>query len=247
MNKKHANIIPISFIAGSGGRFVSYLINSAKCTKPVQIQLSEHGNAHDLWNLNIELCTTPFPIPFPVGEHAKFFFNTFHSHFTNFSFKVDPKCRPKSEYEKMNPLPCYGSCHTNDIDGLLWYFDKAIHIAFDADDVHDIAIAFIGKQMIDDRKTYDVKAFNKQYHHYFQYLTESLDSRTVRADLEPNLLNLTWKDIYVNDPTKLIEKLSTFSNIPYEKFKLHDLIEWRLRTKNGIQELIPIINNKNEK
>ena len=232
MIKKNNNIIPISFIAGSGGRFVSYLINSAKCTKPVQLQFSERGNAHDLWNLEIELTSTPFPIPFPVGEHAKFFFNVFNKH------------RRNADYLKINPLPWYGSCHVEDIDTLLMYFNKAIHIGFDANDVSDISLAFIGKQMIDDRKINDSISINEEYVHYSQYLTDSLSSRTIRPDLEPNLLSITWKDIYVNDPTILIDKLSNFSNIPYDKFKLNDLIEWRNRTKNGIDGLIPIINNE---
>jgi hypothetical protein len=87
-----------------------------------------------------------------------------------------------------------------------------------------------------------MKYIKLRYSQYFTYLTDSLISRTVRTDLEPNLLNLTWKDIYVNDPTILIEKLSNFSSIPYEKFKLHDLIEWRRRTKNGIEEIQTLLN-----
>ena len=228
--KKNNNIIPISFIAGSGGRFISYLINSAKCTKPVQLQFSERGNAHDLWNLEIELATTPFPIPFPVGEHAKIFFNVFHRHIRD------------KEYVKMNPLPWYGSCHVEDIDALLLYFNKAIHIGFDAEDVFNITLTFLGKRIIDDVRVTDMKYIKLRYSQYFTYLTDSLISRTVRTDLEPNLLNLTWKDIYVNDPTILIEKLSNFSSIPYEKFKLHDLIEWRRRTKNGIEEIQTLLN-----
>ena len=73
MTTKNSNIVPISFIAGTGGRMVSYLINSARCNIPTQIEFSKYGNAHALWDLNIELCTVTHDPSLPVTNHIEFF------------------------------------------------------------------------------------------------------------------------------------------------------------------------------
>lgn len=73
MSRKHTDIVPISFIAGTGGRFISYLLNSAKCNIPVQIQFSKYGNAHDIWNLDIEVAATPYDCTVPIDKHISFF------------------------------------------------------------------------------------------------------------------------------------------------------------------------------
>ena len=226
---KNKNIVPITFIAGTGGRFISYLINSAKAIESTPLKLSKYGNAHAIWDLEIEIASTPFNNLTSSAENAKFFFSSF------------AMARKKVNYTKNNPLPYYGSCHTDDVEGLLWYFDKVINISFDVEDIHNIALVFAGKAYVDDANINDTAVLKQLYSNTITLLINSV--RRPKPELEPNLLNISWKDIYQNDPTKLIHKLSEFCNIPHEKFRIDELIEWRNRTSNCIKEMSSILDN----
>jgi hypothetical protein len=48
------------------------------------------------------------------------------------------------------------------------------------------------------------------------------------------MLCISWKEIYQFDSTILINKLSTFTNIPAQNFSLDQLNQWRNATKNGV-------------
>lgn len=228
MSQKNFDIIPISFISGTGGRFISYLLNSAKSNVPVEIKFSKYGNAHDIWNLDIEIGATPYDLTTPLDKHITFF------------IKELSRKQNNSEFVKNNPVPYYGSCHIDHIEELLFYFDKAVHITYDIEDIPMISYALVGKQMIDQCQ-HDKLLFLKHFYRSHTTLLKSrLSIRKTRIDLEPNLLNISWKDIVFNDPNLLIEKLSNFSSIAVDKFKMEDLLEWRRRTNICINE-IPVL------
>jgi len=229
MSQKNTDIVPISFIAGTGGRFISYLLNSAKCNTPVQIQFSNYGNAHDIWNLGIEIAATPYDCAVPIDKHVSFFMQELENKKSNY------------EFTKNNPLPYYGSCHINNIEELLLYFNKAVHISYDVEDIHTISLILLGKQMIDQCNENQILRLNHFYRAHIATLNSRLSMRKPRYDLEPNLLNLSWQDIFKNDPVNLFEKLSAFSNIPFKKFKLTDLLEWRRRTNMCVSDMSNLI------
>ena len=171
MITKNANIIPITFVAGSGGRFISYLINSAKAVNPKKIEFSKYGNAHAIWDLNIELVSTPFNNFVPAGEHAKIF------------FKAYANVRQIHKYKLNNPLPYYGSCHADDIDGLLMYFNKLINITYEDEDIHNIALVFVGKSLVDDAKINDENNLKQLYFDNITRLTNTIRKQNLKPEV----------------------------------------------------------------
>jgi hypothetical protein len=95
--------------------------------------------------------------------------------------------------------------------------------------------------MIDQCNEDQILRLNHFYRAHMATLSSRLSMRKPRYDLEPNLLNLSWQDIFKNNPDNLFKKLSTFSNIPYEKFKLTDLLEWRSRTNICVSDMSNLI------
>jgi hypothetical protein len=178
----------------------------------------------------MELCTVPYDPSLPVSNHIEIFNKAFNN------LKYD------TEFTENNPLPYYGSCHVDDIDGLSSYFEKTIHISFERKDVNLIPFVIIGKLYIDERHIDDLNDLRKKYWSYYYYLNDIRKKHEPRIDLEPNVLNISWQDIYANDPKILIDKLSKFTNTPFEKFKIDDLLEWRSRTSICIKEMSELLN-----
>ena len=141
-------------------------------------------------------------------------------------------------------MPYYGSCHVDDIDGLSTYFDKVIHISYERKDVRIIPFVLLGKLYVDDQQLSNIIEMKDKYwsYYYYYYLGDNRKNHKSRIDLEPNILNISWHDIYANDPKLLISKLSKFTDTPFDKFKIDDLIEWRRRTSICIKEMSELLN-----
>jgi hypothetical protein len=112
-------------------------------------------------------------------------------------------------------------------------FKKAIRIIFDKDDIDTIAINFVTKYQVDTLgEPYDpirlrsMRMFKKmsidKWHNYF-----------LKEDY-PNILFISWKELFLGNINDLINKISEYTGIESEYFLKDSLIMWRIKTQQGL-------------
>lgn len=217
----------MTFISGTGGRFLSYLLNSSKSKDSPDIILSEHGNAHAVGMLGIEVYTLSYSTATPVDIQIQDILN-FHNSMGE-------------SLKKESPHYCSG--HIIGIDQLLTSFEKAVLLSYDEDDILDTSYAFIAKHAIDDAKLNLTEIKNLMYG-IIKVNIEVMHDFISRKDLEPNLLNVSWKELYKGDINEFVKKISDFTQMPEGNFKVNDLIEWRKRTTNSIEKMRKLFENE---
>jgi hypothetical protein len=57
---------------------------------------------------------------------------------------------------------------------------------------------------------------------------------------------VSWKNIYKDDPSILIDKLHKFTEIPKENFSVDLLNQWRTPTKFGIDSINNVLKEFSE-
>lgn len=226
MTLKNTKIVPVTYAGGTGGKFLTYLFNSAKITNYGTMKLSKHGNAHAIYDNDVvNMHTLPYTIEVPTNEQISELLN----------------------YVNNDEMPIYCSCHILGIDELVKTFDKVIQICYDEEDLPDIAYAYTAKIGLDENN-----------HDEINYLADLVKSCAIsnlkiitkfrhRYDLEPALLNVTWKELYQDDIDSLITKLSNFSNLPKDKFKKEQILEWRKLTQSGIEKVKLLLGDMRKK
>lgn len=215
------NIIPIAFLAGTGGRMVDYLLNSAKNptwykNSQDKTKLSKFGNAHafdrPLGMSDSDKVATEIQIQ-KLLDRLKFM------HRLHYGDTV---------------LPYYVSGHMTCINTVLEHFSKAIIITYNLDDIIDIACVFSTKLYMDDfNKEYTVHGLTDRTNSYTYQLYQHAEFFKPRPDPEPNLLNLSFDEL-LNDADGTINKLGAFTGYSTDLFNLDLLVEWQGLTHNGI-------------
>jgi len=201
------DIIPITYFKGSGGHLLCHLLVDAKKNYPendIKNILTDYGQAH-LGFFDFKLPQLPW-INTDEGK-INCVLNTL----------------PKSE---SNP-PYFFSAHLIDLNLVNSYFKKSIRIIYDLDDAKDLATIFYYKffntlqNPFDSTKTIQdliLESENSQ-----EFWTKEIDM--------PNVLFVSWKELFKGDIESLITKLSNFTDINNANFSRTSIIYWRELTK----------------
>ena len=204
------DIIPITFMGGTGGNFLCHFIVSAKRNIQDIIELSEHGNAHE--NCLKDLSGLHLGASYP--DHKK----------------IDSILSSILIYD-MAKKPYYTSSHVVDISLININFKRSIRIIYELDDIQEISTVFYGKFYIDESNT-PFKSHNKfnklnliRWQSKFNYI-ENMH----------NVLFISWKELFKGNIKELITKLSIFTEIDINNFSRESLMHWRDKTQYCIDK-----------
>jgi len=203
------DIIPITYMGGTGGYFLCHLIVSAKRNIKNVLNLSEHGNSHKgMKDLESYAKGLDWPDQDKIDQLLSQLSNSY--------------------IEK----PGYVPCHMKDINLINNTFKKSIRIVYDLDDVEEIANAYYGKWVIDCatppsfKYTKESHAIAVRKHHiYFSKIPNT-----------ESLLVISWKELFKGNIEELIAKISMFTHINIEHFSKEILIHWRNKTQYCIDK-----------
>jgi hypothetical protein len=150
-------------------------------------------------------------------------------------------------YVNNDEMPIFCCCHILDIDELVKNFEKVIQISYDKEDIPDIAYAYTAKIGIDDNNNQEINNLSNLVKSCAMSNFKIITKFVYRCDLEPALLNITWKELYQNDIDSLITKLSNFASLPRDNFNKDQIIEWRTRTNDGIEKVKSLLGDSRKK
>lgn len=214
------DIVPITYINGSGGNFLCHFIVSAKRNNKNIIELSKHGNTHEFGLKDI-----PSPsFGILTADNLKI----------NHILTQTPNILANTPY--------YTSAHIADPKLIHDNFKKSIRIVYDLDDVDELTLIHLGKYSVDceninlesvHTQLPFIKFRIKKYNEFFKN-NENYDS----------MLLVSWKEIYHSDPQILIDKLHKFTNIPKNNFSLEQMLIWRNATQMCIETVLNIVKDK---
>ena len=219
-NLKNTDIIPISYVPGTGGNFLSALLHMANQNIFEEMKLSEHGNAHG----TSHMAWPSASLNTPSITHVKSLSN----------FEVD------SFFNK----PYFFSCHILDLLTIMEYFEKSIRIVYDEDDASEILMVFLGKYGIDESGFTDEHIKRRYHHRYTEYKQYSNlhFNLTYEKEFKDRVLFITWKELCYSSVDDLINHLSEFTNIPKHKFSVDNIVNWRRTTISCLDKIKLIIN-----
>lgn len=197
------DIIPISYMSGTGGNFLCHFIVSAKENNKERVLLSHFGNAHGhgLKDINAN-----------IGTSSATDISTINNILSTI---VDPLVKK----------PYFAPAHLFDINTINKYFKKSIRIIYDTDDIEEIAIIFYGKWIRQSKefKTTEIPQLITLIHDNAKFFKKEKDMY--------NVLFVSWKELFKGNIDELIQKLSTFTHINSDNFNTESLIHWRTKTQ----------------
>lgn len=206
------DIIPITYMGGTGGNFLCHFIVSAKRNIHDIIELSTHGNSHD--NSLKDILVLGRGIPSPDDEKLSYVFS-----------------QQPINFEK----PWYTALHILSIDTINDNFKRSIRITYDLDDINDVTLAFYGKWYVDGGKLIRKYCLTSIKYTFVYY-----SSKFVKIKNMPNVLFISWKELFKGNIDDLITKLSIFTDIDAENFSKESLIHWRNKTQYCIDTFTEI-------
>jgi len=218
------NVVPINYMGGTGGQFLSSLIYAAAHKKDNTFVFSENGNSHD----SKKYLGSP---PLGIGKDL--------TGKTNLNFL--------REFAKTIPEDTivYPHGHYANPDVLMEYFHKQIKTCFEVNQLSEIIGVFMLKHPEQSLKFKNVKG--KELHDLYnidkivkwRYVVGNYFTRLCRPcpDLEPRMLNVSWNELVYLDPEILISKISDFTKIPSEDFSRDAIANWRELTQQTIDRL----------
>jgi hypothetical protein len=207
------DIIPVTFIGGTGGNFLCHFIVSAKRNIKNIIELSEHGNAHK--NCLKDVSGLNFGVSYPDDKKI------------NSILIGTPHCIEKKPY--------YTSAHIADINLINNNFKRSIRIIYELNDIKEISTVFYGKFLIDENKTSIKSNFTHTKSNLFRW-----QSKFTKLENMPNVLFISWKELFKGNIEELITKLSIFTKIDILNFSRESLTHWRNKTQYCIDKFTDI-------
>ena len=216
----HRKVIPITYLGGTGARFLTYFLTCAKLNRFEEPTLSEHGSAH--FGLFKEIGTSPWGIEERTSlEHIKWI-----------------QHKPISEYSE----PVFVTAHILDLELALEHFDKVIRLTYDEDDMDEINHVFLGKFALDDFK---IKKTPNEFLIFRMPTYIRLHEHFKRKpELEPRVLFLSWKEMYHLDLDIIITKMHEFTGIPKANFNLDAFNHWRKVTREGVEHVKSLVEQE---
>jgi hypothetical protein len=205
----NTEIIPISYMSGTGGNFLCHFIVSAKYNdfSKYALKLSTYGNAH---GNGADIPIAPYA---PYDSDEK---------------KIDYLLSYNIAKDKIKPYYTLG--HIVDLNLITKKFKKSIRITYDNDDIDLLTNIFIGKYVSDSKNLVRTKLSIFIPTTKFQLVKNSTNFVYEQND---NLLCVSWKNVYHDKPQILINKLHKFTDIPAINFSVDQLLEWREATSLG--------------
>lgn len=213
------DVIPITYMGGTGGNFLCHFIVSAKRDIQNIIELSEHGNAHH--RCLKDMFGPPYGPSQSDKDKINFIFTELENKSVNFFIQK----------------PFYTISHINDIDLINTYFKKSVRITYDLDDTEELATIFYGKWFIDHyenegsiNKLNQVIIPLEQKKIHFQRMYRKFNW-FIKLENMPDVLFISWKEFFKGNIEELITKISTFTDINPDNFSRESLIHWRTKTQ----------------
>ena len=196
------DIIPITYLGGTGGNFLCHFIASAKRNIKDIVKLSEHGNVHTFCIKDINCPVQGLSTPDLVKIEYIF-----------------------SQLPYIGSVkPYYTSAHLIDINTINSYFSRSVRIIYEIDDITDIATVFYGKFIVDEGKTKkSIKNISAEPYRW-------INKFSFKENM-PNVLFVSWKELLNGNIKDLIDKISIFTNIDKDKFSTESIIQWRNKTQ----------------
>lgn len=215
---KNKSIIPISFVPGSGGRFLNYILTSTKQTTSIDTSNIDLGHMYKLAVAfgNMKLQSQSML----VSEQDQL------NDLINYAIDCNSDTIE------------YSGCNVLDTSMLLDNFDKVIQIAYEESDIPDISFAFVSEDIPDDI-TLVVGATANNNMNYINMFETNIDNTS--------LLRVTWKELYKDDVDNLITKLSNFLSISTDKFKVNEILEWRKQIYDKIDQVKTLLGDNANK
>lgn len=207
MSNHYDDIIPITYCGGTGGNFLCHFIVSAKYNIKEYLPLSKHGNVHD----GMKDIYGP-----KLGLKS--------SDIEKINFLLD-----KKNLVDTATKPYYAIAHLVDTKIIEQHFTRYIRITYDEDDIDEISKIFFMKCYVDN----NIAESNSAQKKYKMIL--SLWKNNFIQEKNSNALYISWKELYKESSSKVISKLSNFTNIQKEKFSETMLEQWRIKTTESIQ------------
>jgi hypothetical protein len=213
------NAIPIAFMGGTGGHFLTSLLIKAKHNDFNHINLSKSGHAHGN--------------QMDIGSKARSMGTVLPD-----SNKIDLL---KHDFTILGTAtPYFFPLHLQDLKSYRHFFDKVIRITYTSSDIAIINFAFLAKHTIEDKKLpVDMGLFTKRcllLVRVNQYFTDETPIDDV--------LYISWKELYQESVSVLINKLSNFTNIPKLNFNESSIYSWRETTNQGILKLRKTLSHR---
>ena len=197
-------------MSGTGGNFLCSFIIAAKTNNQSSFQLSEHGNMHS--NAIKDIATPAHSIEY-IDQH-----------------KINSIIEAPIN---SNITPYYTSSHIVDLQLVHTYFLKSIRITYTTENVPEIGYTYVGKFFSDEKhyiKNMPVlykMTINNLYKYQPQFTPQTV----------PNVLYISWDELYKDDISSLLVKISKFTSIDIDKFNISNIKHWRERTNNGIKQI----------
>jgi hypothetical protein len=211
------HLVPVCFLGGSGGNFLSTWIAQADDSSTPLTEFSKHGNAH-LYK----------------SRPAKYLFNMFSDQ----SAAIESLKLYDSELTKRT----FSDCHLVNDAQILENFNTCIKVYFDVDDIPDIAYSFVGKYCIDEAGgAEDSVTLTKQFQDRLLVINDKFPGFTKPLPSQEGTLSVSWKELVYLDANALVAKLSTFLSIDTVKFDVAALLKWREITLASIISLKSVI------
>jgi len=202
------DIIPINFINGSGGNFLSTWLTLAKYNNQQKVEFTQYGGMHTDRYVEVP----KFGAGLSVSLDAKL------EYLKSFDFLQN--------FEERYP-PYFISIHAN-VKELKNHFSKVINITFKDNNIPDISACFLLKYFGN---------FTKINATEFKNFCTTVRSNYINfLPIEDvKICNLFWTELYLAEPLDLINKLSKFTDIPIINFNVDNLLSWRNKSTETIE------------
>jgi hypothetical protein len=202
------DIIPITFYGGTGGNFLCHFIVSAKRNMQDVANFSKYGNAHE--NCLKDVVVPNFGISQPDSQKINFLLNQAYPYYI---------------VEK----PYYTSVHIADINLITANFNRSIRITYELSDLEEIVAVFYGKFVTDSH--FFLTNMKPQTPEHIKQGIIKWQSTFTKIENLPNVLFISWKELFKGNIEEFITKLSIFTDIDAENFSTESLIHWRNKTQ----------------
>lgn len=212
------DIIPITFMGGTGGNFLCHFIVSAKRNIKTVLELSEHGNAHQ--NCLKDTFAPPFGHDIPDNKKINFILT--------------------SPAQIVTEKPYYTSAHLVDINLINANFKRSVRITYELDDIDEISVLYYGKFFVDTRDTMNVINMKSSYIKYAKMGTILQQPKFTTIENMSNVLFVSWKELFNGNIEELINKISIFTEIDTNNFSRESLMHWRNKTQYCIDKFTDI-------
>lgn len=230
-------LLPIIFIGGAGGSFLSYILDSALIKRSLSDKpvFTKYGSAHLMHRYYV-----PYThVTNPIDQQIKSFLD-FH--------QVKPYLEDENSINSTRDEDTiFLGFHASNIDSVMQHTERAILITYDVSDINDIVTAYMGKRLLDGYfypdGTRDYIAENDlvelalHYKTHLKLLTDFQKSFVPRYDFGHRLLNISWTELVYGPVDSLIKILADFTGYEIERFDAETIAKWQRLTLYCIKDL----------